>query len=365
MTSPDTFAKVSVLQGYVPSAESIELTIELISNRIGELCAVFMVSVEYGHSIYFQIKGNVVGSSIKMIEPVIDFELMRCGKEYSTTFNIENEVDIPTTISLAHDRCVFSPNEITLEPNQRKEITASLRSDSVETIEDHIQIAVEHGPKKYVQLLGEVQKPIVQFEKHDLELKDIYAGIEQTFEIVMMNVGNLSAKFNWDNTAEDCNVRFEPSSGTIKAKSKLRISVIITIAVAGEFDSVFVCDVEGMDYPIGFELFSNVKGLEVSYHQIQGAMSLAGSKASLPSPRTEPRGSVVIPMPAELELISFEGLNINQTKTIKFVIVNTSGLGADFNILSKNYEPLEHEENKVSSLTSKDSSFRGSRKASN
>jgi len=96
-------------------------------------------------------------------------------------------------------------------------------------------------------------------------MDNVYAGIEQTFEIVMINVGNLSARFNWDDYAEDCSVSFEPSSGTIKAKSKLKVNVTITVNFAGEFNNVFVCDVEGMDYPIGFELFSNVKGLEVSY----------------------------------------------------------------------------------------------------
>ena len=367
-TSPDTFAKVSVLQGYVPSAESIELTIELISNRIGELCAVFMVSVEYGHSIYFQIKGNVVGSSIKMIEPVIDFELMRCCKEYATTFNIENEVDIPTHIALSHNRCVFSPAEITLDPNQRQEITATLGSNTVETIDDFIEIAVEHGQTKYVQLLGEVQKPIVQFENHDLTMDNVYAGIEQTFEIVMINVGNLSARFNWDDYAEDCSVSFEPSSGTIKAKSKLKVNVTITVNFAGEFNNVFVCDVEGMDYPIGFELFSNVKGLEVSYMQMLGNLSIAASQASMASSRkstvlqTPRRGTVVVPEPQKLEFLSFEGLNINQTRTVKFTIVNTSGLGADFTICSKNYEPLEHEEVKTSNFTSKQSSVAGSQR---
>ena len=85
-----------------------------------------------------------------------------------------------------------------------------------------------------------------------------------------MNVGNLSAKFDWDMHAEDCNVRFEPSSGTIKAKSKLRVKVTITVSFAGDFNTVFICDIEGMDYPIGFELFSNVKGLEVTYYQMPG-----------------------------------------------------------------------------------------------
>ena len=70
----------------------------------------------------------------------------------------------------------------------------------------------------------------------------------------MVNVGNLSAGFEWDAGADDCTVRFEPTKGTIKAKSKLRVQVSITVSIAGDFDSVMVCNVEGMDSPIGFEL---------------------------------------------------------------------------------------------------------------
>jgi hypothetical protein len=51
-------------------------------------------------------------------------------------------------------------------------------------------------------------------------------------------------------------VTFDPQTGVIPAKTNIEIVVKLTPLVGGYFNHVFECDVEGIDFPLGFEIIT-------------------------------------------------------------------------------------------------------------
>ena len=82
-----------------------------------------------------------------------------------------------------------------------------------------------------------------------------------------MNYGNLPVKFKWEEKNEKGRIisSFEPSEGIIPPKSKARISFDMTVYYGGSIDELFLCDVEDLELPLGFEVKADAFGLNVVY----------------------------------------------------------------------------------------------------
>jgi hypothetical protein len=85
--------------------------------------------------------------------------------------------------------------------------------------------------------------------------------------LVLTNYGNLPAHFRWDqkNDPERTVVKFEPSSGVIQPRSELKIKMTVTVYTGGNLNELFLCDVQDMELPLGFEMLADAYGLNVSY----------------------------------------------------------------------------------------------------
>jgi hypothetical protein len=59
--------------------------------------------------------------------------------------------------------------------------------------------------------------------------------------------------------------RFEPSRGIIPPKSEVRIYFSATVYVGGNINELFICNIEDLEIPLGFELHADAFGLNVSY----------------------------------------------------------------------------------------------------
>lgn len=63
--------------------------------------------------------------------------------------------------------------------------------------------------------------------------------------------------------------RFEPKRGLIPPKSEVRVSLTTTLYYGGIVDELFVCNIEDLEVPLGFELKADSFGLNVS-HEVAG-----------------------------------------------------------------------------------------------
>jgi len=59
--------------------------------------------------------------------------------------------------------------------------------------------------------------------------------------------------------------RFEPRKGVIAPKKKVKISMELTVFTGGPIDELFMCDIQDLELPLGFEVKADAFGLNVAY----------------------------------------------------------------------------------------------------
>lgn len=101
----------------------------------------------------------------------------------------------------------------------------------------------------------------------------IYSSNTYTFDersqynIVIQNLGNIPTPFAWELPIDQSKfmVQFEPMSGVVPPKTNLPIKFSIKPNQGGNLEQIFICDVDGLEFPLGFELITKVLGLSVEY----------------------------------------------------------------------------------------------------
>lgn len=108
----------------------------------------------------------------------------------------------------------------------------------------------------------------------------------------------------------------------LKPKSNQVIKFSIKPKEGGEFNEIFVCDIQGIQYPLGFEMKSMIYGLSVEYELVDDTVHIS-SKTSVSSKgrtlkRSESRKSVLKTdtemKPHLMEKLEFYNCTINKPK---------------------------------------------------
>eukprot|EP00831_Metopus_contortus_P004532 TRINITY_DN1167_c0_g3_i1.p1 TRINITY_DN1167_c0_g3~~TRINITY_DN1167_c0_g3_i1.p1 ORF type:complete len:607 (-),score=66.65 TRINITY_DN1167_c0_g3_i1:492-2312(-) len=192
------------------------------------------------------------------------------------------------------------------------------------------------------------------------------------YALKLRNHGNLDAQFHWEDrmVTDEITAIFEPARGVIKARSEQLIIVNITLYRGGHIEELFVCNVEDMDAPLGFVLYTDVFGLSVSYELYDETSLLARTERESASTllKTAKDLSALLPPSRydngptsrkqikhvnierkELTLheLDFPNCMINKIAVKKFVMKNNSGIRAPFTLRSSGYEPLRFLEDMI------------------
>lgn len=156
-----------------------------------------------------------------------------------------------------------------------------------------------------------------------------------------MNYGNLPVYFNWEDVddPERAVARFEPKKGVIAPKKKVKISVELTVFMGGAIDELFMCDIQDLELPLGFEVKADAFGLNVAYMTSED-QSLASTQAL--SQGDDTRDTTYGNM-NKLQMVSFTNCKINKHSSQKFILKNLSGIKTNFDFSSEEYEPTSHE----------------------
>ena len=182
-----------------------------------------------------------------------------------------------------------------------------------------------------------------------MNLGRIYAGVteyvnpqskHQKSTLVLKNYGNLRAHFRWEekNDPDHCIVKFEPSSGTIQPRSELKIKMSVTVYTGGNLSELFLCDIQDMEMPIGFEMMADAYGLNVSYETQE---EQPGQSQNLNTSQTSMRSKQTAVSSNPLQMVAFPNCTINKTSSYKFVLKNLSGIKTSYDFNVNNYAPLE------------------------
>jgi len=130
---------------------------------------------------------------------------------------------------------------------------------------------------------------------------------------VLKNYGNLPAHFRWQqkNDPEKVICKFEPASGVIQPRGELKIKMSVTVYTGGNLNELFLCDIQDMELPIGFEMLADAYGLNVCYEtQEDQAAALSTTQNSLRTKKSEN-----VTSNNALQLLAFPNCTINKTSS--------------------------------------------------
>lgn len=94
-----------MIESKIQNDKEIEIEINLTCSECGEQSAFFYIEVQDGAPITFQCSGTFRGPTLKIIEPVVDFGLMKINSSSKFRVNIENTSPIPCEILVKSFKC--------------------------------------------------------------------------------------------------------------------------------------------------------------------------------------------------------------------------------------------------------------------
>ena len=390
----------------------------LQSPNCGEKNAYFFVEIEDGEPLSFQVSAKFRGPLVKLIEPVCDFQLLKINTEREYKITLENQSPIPATVMVRNVRNkhlnsfamieeklaerkdlsefagfkTLGSNMIRLEPffqqlapHQSIDVGVILKAIKPESVEEYFEVLVRDANSLYFTAIAEIQQPKVSLNRNLIDLGKIYAGVTEVIDqehkqcLILKNFGNLPALFQWEenNEVEDETqggsiVRFEPSRGTIAPKSEVHVYFSITVYSGGNINELFMCKVQDIELPIGFELVADSFGLSVSYESfeesaanllgtslssmksgmqpptiVDGASSVTGGVAAVEMGRsTSSVGDGRIERRSQgnrLQMLNFPTCQINKLTSQRFTLRNLSGIKTAFHFQSQTFEPVAHQ----------------------
>lgn len=288
-------------QGYI-SEEIEEISVSLQSKIIGNHHAYFTGEVEDGNSFSFEIFGHFTGPRVilKNLIRTLDYGLLRTKTAYEYKLNLENLSDIEAEVLIKNTKnkaltfetyrsidtnlierkgSVFSktgtisnkqasifiePEYKKLSPLEKTTVIVTLNTMNPETVDEILEIIVKDQGSQFVSLRAEIQKPHLSLNRAKVDLGKTYAGIQylvdekHKYSVILRNDGNHDAGFEWENKVvpDYISAIINPHKGTIKPKSEIQINFSITLYKGGKIEELFICNIEDMDYPLGFLLTS-------------------------------------------------------------------------------------------------------------
>lgn len=78
--------------------KEIELEVSIKSSECGEKLVYFFIEVEDGSPLSFQCRATFKGPILKLVEPVLDYGLVKVNTQQKFRINIENTSPIPMEI---------------------------------------------------------------------------------------------------------------------------------------------------------------------------------------------------------------------------------------------------------------------------
>ena len=86
----------------IEGTETLEMDVVVSSHEIGEKEAYFLINPTDGIPMSFSIKANFIGPQVSIVEPSIDFGLLKIYSSHKFWLNIENHSPIHAPVLIKH-----------------------------------------------------------------------------------------------------------------------------------------------------------------------------------------------------------------------------------------------------------------------
>ena len=317
--------------------QSISFEFTFKGDRLGLFKSSLIFSLEDGLSFSVDIRANVIGPSIAINTPFVDFGLFPISQIQKQSIEIENTSPIPLRylIKETRYRSVNLQNykeknyidtfqgEITEEENIKKNkidtlldydnqpmlkydiekvdcykikfssCVGDLAPHEKKTIDIYFtspypihlendytfEVLAENAESAFINFTAQCEEAFAFIENTMIIPKEIFLTmpiVANNNTITIINPSNLPITFKWDNLfeADRITAEFEPNSGTIPPHSKQNITFKIIYFFIAHIDDLFVCHINEMDIPLGVVVQGDVIGLDIAYELLEESYQL-------------------------------------------------------------------------------------------
>ncbi|EGR30726.1 hypothetical protein IMG5_124930 [Ichthyophthirius multifiliis] len=409
----NVFPDIPQSQSQILEKSNSEVFLGFKSLEVGQNKKItYQVIFNYSQPIFIDLIGNFIGPEISLDVPEIDFGLLQVGQEGLFQLNIKNESGIQAEVLFQEEfdnslkfkeeennlknienyldlyqkkqenNFIFDNKIIFLGPFEQKTVNIKCLQNEPKTINTILGCLVKDGKINYIRTKAEIQKINVSLNTFQLNFERIYISKEYRLMkgqseqyIELQNLGNLQCKFSWelDTKQQMLKYTFEPSTGILKAKEVLPIKFTFIPQLGGNFEEIFICNIEGVEYPLGFELKSYIQGLTIEFDNLQQSnnqnndsiidqkdISKQIKNKILNKTQTEKKNSFTdkkisnLYTRTPLKSIEFYECLINQQRTFQISIRNTSEIPTSFEIFPEKYLPFfSNDKESVTNTTEK------------
>ncbi|CAL1533794.1 unnamed protein product [Lymnaea stagnalis] len=249
--------------------------------------------------LHLRIQAEFKGPEIKILQPTVNFGLVRVGQSESREITILNSsaMKIKFSISESRDNEIENNDKMIpsgvkfvevsgeIPPLERKTVQLIFSPSKAQNLKSVCKVQCDQGETCFVALYGEAQNPIVCFLECDQVLSEVFLDVPKVFNVVLHNQTLLPTVFKWGQVEgfqkNLCEVEVEKKEGKILSWEQKSIAIRFTPFSAIQFNEVQVpCFIEGQEEPLYINIRCEVKTLQVTYKtstdrsQVRDDMSL-------------------------------------------------------------------------------------------
>lgn len=367
-----------------------ELKVQITPKLVGSLEVSLLCEVKHGAARSLSVLSQVDGPKMKIVDPQLDFGLVRVGWKVKKQVTIRNTCDVTARYKLLllsaetgepwDSTMSVSPSKGMLEFGRSLTVTVQFSPTEPQRSRCTLVLEVDGGITQYMTIRAEVVHSQVCLSTNVVDLGTIFLAVPVTRTIKLRNLTLLpSTTYRWDvqsadplRTEKSASFRLEITSpeGSLGPDEEVPVEIHVealdlgqavglqatrpeqlgSAANPGILRALVAIDVDGMPLPTGFELRANVMGLALTYHVgtidslVQVPAHMKGTPAALKvGIKTDwPKWLLGPDVDAPI-CLDFGGKPTAKKHSITFVIRNHTGIDSSYNLHLEEFGVPEHE----------------------
>lgn len=264
-------AAVDPVSGELAPGESLPCRVLLEAAEVGAVELELTCVLEHGPRLPLFARAEAVGPRVTALQPGIEFGLVQVACTESRTLTLRNETDVPVSWVLrdSSGELQLSCDCGALEPWATVEVTVSFTPSRPGAFLARLTVEAG-GPPTEVEVRASALAPAAALDCTRVDLGDSFLTVAVERPLRLRNLTQLPAEFSWQPEvlgvpSGAISVEITPSAGTLAPGEVLDLTARFVPLVLGKWAGVVACDVAGAARPIGFELVTEIKGLELEY----------------------------------------------------------------------------------------------------
>ncbi|XP_022081791.1 deleted in lung and esophageal cancer protein 1-like [Acanthaster planci] len=279
--------EVETPQGSIAPESSVELELAVSGARPGRIDQTLRCRIQHQErTLPLRVVADIGGPRVLIDTPAVDFGLVRFGETSAKELHLRNASQVAASWHLEESeefklrdlQTGETISEFTLTPScgdhlpplGSKIIKVTFKPVQCRRIQSVFECKVTDGNNSFIGVRADVQHPQACLASCQLTMDEVYVGVPITREVTIVNQTLLAANFCWQepqgSQAEKCRVTFDPHQGRLQPRENLKVAVTFVANTQGLLDNVKIpCYIEGMVAPLVLGLFTDVRGLTLTY----------------------------------------------------------------------------------------------------